>query len=235
MQFELDLLDGISEEFKKEYKKCDNGKFRLDVSGLEDVSGLKSALQKEREARKEESRKASAAIEELEKLKVEEVRGKGDPNVIKIYEDKIAELKTGAAKRESDLLGQIGQITAGETATRLASLLARSVKGADGKDYTTADVLEPILRQRLKSDFREGKPVVVVLDKAGNPTANTVEELKNEIINNPSYSPLITGSKASGAGNHGAGPGGGGVDNDIMKLPPVQRMNAARAAAKKSN
>src|SRR5574340_829949 len=35
-----------------------DGKFHLDVTGIEDTSGLKSALQKEREAAKEASRKA---------------------------------------------------------------------------------------------------------------------------------------------------------------------------------
>lgn len=44
----LDTLDGLDESTTKLYAKGADGKFRLDVDGVEDTSGLKSALQKER-------------------------------------------------------------------------------------------------------------------------------------------------------------------------------------------
>ena len=49
----LDNLDGLSDELKGFYEAGDDGKYRVKVEGLEDSSGLKSALQKERDARKE--------------------------------------------------------------------------------------------------------------------------------------------------------------------------------------
>lgn len=45
----LDTLDGLDPILQKEYVKGEDGKFRLDAEGVEDVSGLKSALKKERD------------------------------------------------------------------------------------------------------------------------------------------------------------------------------------------
>lgn len=50
---ETDSLDTIPEAARAFYVETDDGGFRLDAHGIEDVSGLKSALAKERAARKE--------------------------------------------------------------------------------------------------------------------------------------------------------------------------------------
>lgn len=231
VDYEVESLDGIAEGLRSEYEKTDSGKYRLKVNGIEDVSGLKANRDKILEEKKAIEKKAADALAELEQLRIKAAGG-GSPELAKMYEDKINELKTSSAQRESELLGKIGQITAGETAVKIASDLARTVKGADGNDYSTVDLLKELIGKRVRTEFRDGNPVVVVLDKSGNPTANSIEDLKNEIKNNPSYSPLITGSKASGAGDQAGGPGGG-TDKDIMKLSPVERMNAARAAKNK--
>lgn len=51
-----DSLDGVTDAMKPLYVER-NGKFHLDVDGLEDTSGLKSALQKERERARELEKK----------------------------------------------------------------------------------------------------------------------------------------------------------------------------------
>lgn len=51
-----------------------DGKFHLDVTGIEDTSGLKSALQKEREAAKEASRKAKELEEKFAGIDPAKVR-----------------------------------------------------------------------------------------------------------------------------------------------------------------
>lgn len=49
----LDSLDGVPEALHEHYKKDDaSGKYRLEADGVEDVSGLKSALEKERTGHK---------------------------------------------------------------------------------------------------------------------------------------------------------------------------------------
>ena len=48
----VDRLEDLPEPARAFYVETEDGLFRLDAEGVEDVSGLKSALEKEREARK---------------------------------------------------------------------------------------------------------------------------------------------------------------------------------------
>lgn len=48
----IDQLDEVPEELRSHYIETEDGRFMLDADGVEDVSGLKSALEKERAARK---------------------------------------------------------------------------------------------------------------------------------------------------------------------------------------
>ncbi len=48
----VETLDTVPEELRPHYVPAEDGGFRLDAEGIEDVSGLKSALAKERAARK---------------------------------------------------------------------------------------------------------------------------------------------------------------------------------------
>jgi len=50
---ETDSLDAIPEAARAFYVETDDGRYRLDADGVEDVAGLKSALEKERTARRE--------------------------------------------------------------------------------------------------------------------------------------------------------------------------------------
>jgi len=62
LNYMVETLDGIDEGIKPLYEQSENG-FILKVSGLEDTSGLKSALTKERELNKEYKAKAKASDE----------------------------------------------------------------------------------------------------------------------------------------------------------------------------
>lgn len=71
LKFIIDTLEEIDERLRGEYEEKD-GKFHLKVDGLpapEDVSGLKSALQKEREAR-------SKAEKRISDIETESMKGK---------------------------------------------------------------------------------------------------------------------------------------------------------------
>jgi hypothetical protein len=62
----LDTLDGLPEAFHEHYKKDEaTGKYRLDAEGVEDVTGLKSALEKERNERKTAATKYKELQEQL--------------------------------------------------------------------------------------------------------------------------------------------------------------------------
>ena len=59
LQLIVDTLDAVPENLRSLYSESD-GKFRLAVDGLEDTAGLKSALQKEREAARAAEKQSKA-------------------------------------------------------------------------------------------------------------------------------------------------------------------------------
>ena len=86
LKLTLDTLDGVDEAIKPLYVEHD-GKFKLAVDGLEDTSGLKSALEKERKARRDAEQRAKLALsdeemEEVERLRSEAARAKGADEIV---------------------------------------------------------------------------------------------------------------------------------------------------------
>lgn len=73
LAFKLKSLDGIEESVKSLYVERD-GEFHLDVTGIEDTSGLKSALQKERDAAKAERQRAKELEDKFKDIDPERVR-----------------------------------------------------------------------------------------------------------------------------------------------------------------
>jgi hypothetical protein len=66
----LDSLDGLPDAQKSLYEEGEDGKFHLSAEGIEDVGGLKSALEKERKERKAAERK----LKELGDIDPDEVQ-----------------------------------------------------------------------------------------------------------------------------------------------------------------
>lgn len=60
----VDTLDDLPEAIREHYTETEAGGFRLDTDGAEDVSGLKSALEKERDRR----RSLKSELDELRRL-----------------------------------------------------------------------------------------------------------------------------------------------------------------------
>lgn len=76
----VDSLDSVDEGVRGLYTEVD-GKFKLDVEGVEDVTGLKSALEKERSARRDLEKRMKTALseddlEEYARLKAEAEKSK---------------------------------------------------------------------------------------------------------------------------------------------------------------
>src|SRR5687768_11237776 len=69
----LDSLEEADDAVKGLYVEKD-GKFHLDVTGIEDTSGLKSALQKEREAARQERQRAKELEDRFKDIDPDRVR-----------------------------------------------------------------------------------------------------------------------------------------------------------------
>lgn len=226
----LESLDGLHDTIKSEYKKGEDGKFHLDVEGGEDTGALKRAKDHEKSARQKAEQLLQEAQDKLVELSDERdglLRGaipKGDVEKLE------ASWKSKLTTREKELGDQIGGLT-----SHLNTMLVDNVaQGMAGKISKVPELMLPHIRGRLKAEYVDGRPTTRVLDKDGNPSALTVADLEKELFTNPTFAPIIIGSKASGSGAEG-GHGGGGAPSkvDFSKASPKE-IAAHLKAAKES-
>lgn len=227
----VDSLDSINEAVRGEYREGTadeglEGKFVLAVEGvngyaLENVSGLKSALGKERTAREKlesdvvkfkdlDPDKARQALTELEELKAL------DPNK---EADKIANSKFEAAKAQllekhrGELEAATGEIT--NLRSTVENLLIDQVAtSALAAEKGSVDLLLPHVKNSTKVKQVDGKFVVEVVDREGNAriadsngNPMTIKDLVAEMKASDTFSRAF---EASGQTGSGMNPGGGG-------------------------
>jgi hypothetical protein len=226
LKYTIDSTDGLDKTVAELYTKGDDGKYRLAVEGVEpaeNVTGLKTALEKEkaeREALKKKLTEREAKQAEIEAeaaRKAEELaRKSGDVAALeKSWQEKLT-------KREQELLEQIKSkdaaveaLTVEATARKLSAELF-----GDG-----ADALIHNVRSRLRTEFQDGKPIVRVLDENGQPSAMTVEDLKKSFVDNKTYSRFIVAGKGSGSGSNGSNAGGGsGAGKSWNEMTGVEKV-----------
>jgi len=150
LKYTVDSLDGLDDGIKSLYIEKD-GKFVLDVED----NGLKTALQKEREAAKE----AAAKLKEIEdeKKRIEEAaleeQGKYKELSEKYknekfeYSQKLNELQTNVAKKERDLkIKKLAtELTTDPTEQEIVSRFANDYfEIKDGEAVLTKDVKEVV-------------------------------------------------------------------------------------------
>ena len=222
----VESLDGLDDSVKSLYKE-DNGKFRLDLDGYEDTTGLKAQRDALLNEKKEAQRKTKEAEEAAKTLAEESARKNGDVAALeKSWQEKLAATESNYKNLNESLTKQIHGLTVGQTATKLAAELAIS---------GSADVLLPHIQSRLTVEIKDGAPSVRVLDLQGKPTAMTVDELKQEFISNKAFAPLIAASKATGGGASGSGGGGAAKTmkrDQFETMKPVQKMDFIKSGGK---
>lgn len=171
---------------------------------------------KHAEAEKHRKEAEKKAREEAEKV----ARESGNLEALeKSWQQKLADREAELRAALETEQGHVKSLTVGQAAATIASELA--IQGS-------ATVLLPHIRERLTTDYRDGKPVTVVLDKEGKPSAQTLDELKDEIKNDPAFAPLIVGSRASGAGGSSGNPAGG---SNVVKRSSLDKMTPKEKAA----
>lgn len=223
LKYQLDSLEGLEPAVAAMYEEKD-GKFVLKVEGIpqaepgEDVTGLKNKVEELLAEKKAEAKRRQEAEEAAKRAAEEHARKTGDVEALqKSWEEKHTKALTEKEQTLAALQSQVHALTVGATAARLAGELA--VQGSSA-------VLQRLIEPRLSMDMRDGKPVVVVLDNEGRPTALTPDELKNEIISDAALAPLVAGSKATGGG--AAGSKGGGAAKTWDQLSGMERVELRR-------
>ena len=207
LKFLLDSLDGLDDATKALYVEKD-GKFQLDIDGLEDTGALKRAKDHEKQARQAAETKANelttqltALQEQITQNEDDKARGNGDIDALEnSWKAKLANRETELKTQIEGLTGNLKGLLVDNEATRLAAELAGE----------SASLILPHIKGRLGVTEKDGKQVTAVFDTQGQLSALTLDELKKEFADNPAFAPVIVGSRASGGaggsnrGNFGA-------------------------------
>lgn len=209
----------LPDHLKTEYIEDGDG-FRLDIDGDEDTGALKRAKDREAQLRRDAEAKLREAQEQLDALGNDDARKKGDIQTLeKSWQKKLDDSK---AEYESKL----GKLTS-HTKTQLVDNVAQQIAS---KISNAPALLLPHIKARLAADFEGDAPVTRILDKDGNPSAMTVEELSAEFVANKDFSAIITASKASGGAGKPSNSNGGGAPNQFDKPADLASMNPAQLA-----
>lgn len=231
LQLQVESLEGLDEGVQQFYQQDDDGKYRLAVEGLEDTDGLKSALEKERKARKDYEKKMKNLedVDPDEYRKLKEQQRKNEEKKLqdegefeklrekwrKEMEDKEQKLKAEIEKRDHQL-----------DTLYLQEEVKRSALQAGVDPNDLEDVLESALVKKSIKRGDDGQSIQV-LDKDGEVSAQTLDDFFSKTFKEAKpkfYKPDVLpggGTKPSNSS---------GKSQDWHKLSPVERMNAARQA-----
>lgn len=238
----VEKLDAVPEAVRSMYVEKD-GKFHLDVTGLPDVSGLQSALQKERDAAKAANKALKETADKYKDIDPDSYhrimsKFQGDEEAQLLASGNVDEvIKRRTAIRDADWQKKLDAAAAERDAEKqktskfLSRVLDEQIRAAvHGKVHDKA-VEDALFRARMMFSLDdEGNAVCLqngepVLGKDGKTPFRPQEWIETMRDTAPHWFP----STASGSGaqqNHSKG------GANLMNLPPIERMNAARAGKK---
>ncbi|MGF6154024.1 hypothetical protein [Pseudomonas fluorescens] len=215
----VDSLDALPEAVRSLYV-ADGAKFKLDVSGLEDTSGLKSALEKERKAARE-GEAQSKAWKSLGKTP-EEIQALIDAQA-KIEEE--SALKAGEFEklRKLDLEKSQAEISRrdAEKAAMQKSLESHLIDAAAiaaiAQHKGSPELLLPHVKSATQVINDNGQYKTVIVDKEGNPRVNasgnplSIQEFVSEMRGDAIYGRAFEASGANGSGKQPDSNSNGGI------------------------
>lgn len=197
----VDSIEGLSEDIKKEYTEKD-GKWHLDVSGIDTGDELKTALAKERDARREADRK------------LKESDDKAAADAKKTLEEKEDYKKLWQTEKEE------------KEKLRIENNVTRKTSYADAivNSLTTSTKKAKLLRDQVIGNLEIDGDKVIIKGIAGVETADELTgHLKKE------YDFLVDGRKSSGGDANGDGDKGG--DSKTKEMTQTE-FNALSETAK---
>ena len=177
----------LPDHFKAEYIEK-GGEFHLDLDD-EESGALLRAKDREKELRKAAETKAKELEERLAELEGTDARKRGDIETLeKSWKSKLAETEKALTERLANKDAYLKNTLVDSVAQQIASKIS-----------TSPALIMPHIKARLAADLDGDTPSTKVLDKNGQLSALTIEELQNEFVTNPDFGAIIIGSKASGS------------------------------------
>jgi hypothetical protein len=185
--------ENLSDIEKKLYSEK-NGSFLLTVEGVESEDDVK-ALKNAKEYEKTERKKLEAQLKELQQKldgnTEEEIKKKGDIQALEeSYKKKLKETSDALEAEKQKHLSHLSTQLLNSTVSELSLKIAPNAK----------TLISPHIKNRLSVEFENDTPIVRVLDKDGKISANTLDDLHKEFVNNPEFKPIVGGTNASGSG-----------------------------------
>ncbi|KVD71798.1 hypothetical protein WI89_00830 [Burkholderia ubonensis] len=222
----VDSIEVVDEKYRDLYVKGDDGKFRLDAEGIEDVSGLKTALQKERDTSKAALKRVSEFETRFAGIDPDQVRAILDRvandeeakliaegKIDQVIEKRTERLRADADKRVSDATAAAQ--AANERANRFSQrVLDDQIRAAAAKSGIHAHAVDDALF-RGRSMFtldenghavqlgEDGQPV---LGKDGKTPFSPAEWLDGMKEAAPHWFPASASGSGSGGGARGGAP-----------------------------
>lgn len=220
LKFEIDSLDGLDEKVRGLYVEHD-GKFRLAVDGLpevEDVTPLKTALQKERKAAADAAKRAKQyeglglTAEEIAELVEEKKRAEEDKAKNAGEWDK---LKNQLNDQHQTELKQRDQSVASMKTTLEKYLINAQAVSAIAAEKGIPELLLPHVQRFTRVVEQDGEYAVQIVDAKGDPRINAkgepltisdlIQEMKSDV---KVYGRAFEGSGQSGGGTRPNNDGG---------------------------
>lgn len=238
----VDSLNDIPEALRSLYKE-DGGKFRLEVDGVEDSAGLKSALEKERASARAYEKQVKqwqslgktpeeigALLDEARKQDEKKALDAGQFEKLKqsLVEQHAAELKTRDARESSLRVAMEGQLIDGAA--------VRAISEAKG----VPTLLLPHVKQYTKVVERDGQYQVVVVDAKGDPRINakgdalSIADLVGEMRSSDVFGRAFDGTGAGGSGTrpNAGSPGSKTLSRSAFEsYGPAEKLAAIKGGA----
>ena len=195
MTLNKETYDKLPEELKSQFT-LDGDNYTNGEAVPEDVSGLKSALAKEKEAKVKAAQERDAikaeqdkAIEKARQEALAEAKKSGDWETLeKDYQKRLKE-----SKDEIKALQALNE-------THMTSGIHQKAVAEISKIFVAPEAMQHYANSRLKTTVIGDQVVTRVLDKNGNETAASLDDLKNEIMADDSMKSILVASQAQGAG-----------------------------------
>lgn len=239
LQMFVESLETLPENVRSLYAQ-DGDKFRLQLDGYEDPAGLKSALQKERDAAKAAQKQAGAwaqlgktpeeiqqLVEAQRKAEEEKLKGSGEWDKLK------AQMLEQTAKEREQLESKL---KAKDSAIERYLIDAQAVAAISEMKGVPA-LLLPHVKAAVKVVEDGGEYATRVVDAQGNPRVNgkgeflSIKDLVSEMRQSEIFGRAFEPTGTTGGGAQGGAHSGGSkrmTQAAFDALPPKQR--AARMA-----
>lgn len=189
LKLKLDSIEGLPAAIASEYKK-EGDVYVLDTDvPFEDTKALKNALVQEKEHRKTATQKVTELETQITDLTA---RAGSVTDLEKSWKDKVAKVESDYKAKTDILTSQLRETLVDNVAQGLAAEVS-----------TAPNLILPHIKSRLTIAEEDGKMITRVLTADGKASALGVNDLKSEIVADPQFAPIITGSKASGGGAQG--------------------------------